>query len=126
MAPITSVLARWPGRTQPISLVARYCVRRRDGSIVGHIMNQPIEADIERVLFTPDQIKAAVHRIAGEILNTYQDKPLSMIAVLTGSLMFLSDLVRLLPIRLHLDCIGASSYGDRTSSAGVITITKQL
>jgi len=31
-----------------------------------------------------------------------------------------------LPNRLHLDCIGASSYGDGATSSGVITITKQL
>jgi len=89
-------------------------------------MSQRFEDDIERILFTPEQIEQAVHRLASEILTEYRDKPLTIICVLTGSLMFMSDLIRLLPIRLHLDCIGASSYGDATTSSGVITITKQL
>ena len=90
------------------------------------IMNRRLEDDINRILFTPEQIEKTVHRLAGEILNEYRNKPLTLIAILTGSLMFLSDLIRLLPIRLHLDCIGASSYANVTTSSGVITITKQL
>lgn len=89
-------------------------------------MSQRFEDDIERILFTPEQIETTIHRLAGEILNQYRDQPLTIISVLTGSLMFISDLIRLLPIKLHLDCIGASSYGDSTTSSGVITITKQL
>jgi hypoxanthine phosphoribosyltransferase len=89
-------------------------------------MSQRFEDDIERILFTPEEIEKAVHRLAGEVLIEYREKPLTIICVLTGSLMFISDLIRLLPIRLHLDCIGASSYGDSTKSSGVITITKQL
>lgn len=89
-------------------------------------MSERFEDDIERVLFSPDQIEKAVHRLAGEILAEYRDQPLTIIGVLTGSLMFLADLIRLLPIRLHLDFIGASSYGEGTVSSGVITITRQL
>ncbi len=90
------------------------------------VITQHMEADIERILFTPEQIENAVHRLAGEILSEYRDQPLTLIGVLTGSLMFLADLIRLLPIRLHLDYIGASSYGSGTTSPGVITITRQL
>ncbi len=89
-------------------------------------MDDRFEDDIERILFTPEQIEATVHRLAGEILTAYRGKPLTIIAVLTGSVLFLADLIRLLPIRLHLDFIGTSSYGSGTASSGVITITRQL
>lgn len=89
-------------------------------------MSQRFEDDVDRILFTPEQIEKGVHRLASDILTEYRDHHLTIIGVLTGSLLFLSDLIRLLPIRLHLDCIGASSYGDGTKSSGVITITKQL
>lgn len=101
------------------------CFARLAGSMLSP-MKRDFEDDIERILFTPEQIEKTVHRLAGEILTAYRDKPLTIIGVLTGSLMFLSDLIRLLPNRLHLDCIGTSSYGDGTTSAGVITITNQL
>ncbi|MSU64466.1 MAG: hypoxanthine phosphoribosyltransferase [Pedosphaera sp.] len=89
-------------------------------------MNQRFDDDMERMLFTPEEIDHTVHRLAGEILTQYLDKPLTIISVLTGSLLFISDLIRLLPIRLHLDFIGTSSYGDNTTSSGTITITRQL
>jgi len=89
-------------------------------------MSQRFEDDIERILFTPEQIEQTVHRLAGEVLTEYRDKPLTIISVLTGSLLFIADLIRLLPVRLHLDFIGTSSYGDATTSSGVITITRQL
>jgi len=49
-----------------------------------------------------------------------------VIAVLKGSVIFLSDLIRAMEIPVFLEFIGISSYGDATASSGVVQITQDL
>lgn len=49
-----------------------------------------------------------------------------VIGVLKGSVLFLADLVRHITLPVYLDFIGISSYGDATTSSGVVQITQDL
>ena len=49
-----------------------------------------------------------------------------VIGVLKGSVFFMADLVRHVALPVYLDFIGISSYGDATSSSGVVQITQDL
>ena len=49
-----------------------------------------------------------------------------VIGVLKGSVLFMADLVRHIGLPIHLDFIGISSYGDATTSSGVVRITQDL
>ena len=49
-----------------------------------------------------------------------------VIGVLKGSVFFMADLVRHVALPIYLDFIGISSYGDATSSSGVVQITQDL
>jgi hypoxanthine phosphoribosyltransferase len=70
------------------------------------------------LLFTRDEIAAAVSRLAAEIKQDYQDKHPLLIAVLKGSFMFLADLIRQLDFPLEVEFIRLSSYGGGTESSG--------
>jgi hypoxanthine phosphoribosyltransferase len=83
------------------------------------------EQDIERVLFDAETIRRRVDEVAAEILRAYDGKDLTMVAVLTGSVPFIADLIRRLPRPLRLDCIGATSYKGETKG-GELTLTKSL
>jgi len=48
-----------------------------------------------------------------------------VVALLTGTLIFLADLIRRLSLPLRLDCIGVSSYGNGTESRDLV-FTKEL
>src|SRR5438874_10373924 len=49
------------------------------------------------------------------------ERELTVIAILTGSLMFMSDLLRRIPLPLKLDCLSVASYHGKTqTSSGVI------
>jgi hypoxanthine phosphoribosyltransferase len=48
------------------------------------------------------------------------------VAILTGSTIFVADLLRRLPMQLRLDYIGVSSYRGETRSTGELTVTKAL
>jgi len=82
--------------------------------------------DIEEVLLTEQQIQQRLDVLAGEIEREYAEKDLTLVAVLTGSVMFVADLLRRLPMQLRLDYIGVSSYHGETRSTGELLITKAL
>src|SRR5205807_583262 len=59
--------------------------------------------------------------IAAQITADYRGKDLTVIAVLNGALMFMSDLLRRIPLPLKLDCISVASYHGATQSTGAVT-----
>lgn len=83
--------------------------------------------DIERIMFTEEDIANAVAKLGKQITEEYKDKNLLIIAILKGSFIFMSDLVRAIDLKCKLDFMGASSYnGKAVESSGVVTIEKDL
>ena len=80
-----------------------------------------MQADIERVLFDEPAIHKRLDLMAAQITADYRDRELTVIAVLTGSLMFMSDLLRRIPLRLKLDCLNVVSYHGKTQTSGNVT-----
>ncbi len=64
------------------------------------------------------KIDSAVNRIAACIEKDYSDKNPVLIGILKGSFVFLSDLVRRLPIDIEIDFVKVASYGSGTCSCG--------
>ena len=63
-----------------------------------------------RVLITAEQIQSSIARLAAEIREREAGKPLTVIAVMTGSIIFLADLIRKLDMPLRVGVIQARSY----------------
>lgn len=78
-----------------------------------------------KTLLTADEIRAGVARLAREISATYQESPLTIVGVMTGSVVLLADLIRLLEMPLRVGVLQASSYrggmnrGELTIDAGM-------
>lgn len=72
--------------------------------------------DVESILYTEDQITAGIDRVAEEITDLYRARAFTVVAVLKGSCVFASDLIRRIPIPLQLAFVSASSYRDQTVS----------
>ena len=79
-----------------------------------------------RVLITTEQIQDRLTELAREIAPEFRDRPLTIVGVLTGSLMFLADFVRRLDMPLRIGLIQASSYRGKTTSAGQLHISPGL
>ena len=82
--------------------------------------------DLEEVLLTEEQIQRRLDELAAELERDYAGKDLTLVAILTGSVMFIADLLRRLPMQLRLDYIGVSSYHGETRSTGELIVTKAL
>jgi hypoxanthine phosphoribosyltransferase len=77
-----------------------------------------------KVLLSEGQILERVHDLGRRIEGDYRDKRLTIVAVLTGSLVFLADLIRRIQLPLRVDLLQASSYKGATTTAGVLVINE--
>lgn len=79
------------------------------------------------VLISEEVLQARIAELGREIAEKYEGQDLHVIAVLKGSFMFLTDLVRSINSdRLSVDFLGLSSYGASTKSSGVVRVTQDL
>jgi hypoxanthine phosphoribosyltransferase len=81
--------------------------------------------EIERVLITDEQLARRVKILAREIQSDFHGREMVVVSLLSGTVMFLADLIRHLNLPLRLDFIGVSSYGLGTES-GELVFTKEL
>jgi len=84
-----------------------------------------VQGDLERVLFDEPAINQRLDEIAAQISQDYRDRELTVIAVLNGSLIFMADLLRRIPLPLKLDCLSAESYHGKARTSGEV-IFKQI
>lgn len=71
--------------------------------------------DIERILFDEPVIRVGIERVAAEIARDYEGDEPTVMAILHGSVVFVADLIRCLPIPLRLDFVRAESYRKATT-----------
>jgi len=71
-----------------------------------------------KTLITEEQLRQGIDRIAGEIREHYQGRPLTIVGVLIGSVVFLSDLIRRLELPLRLELVQARSYRGMSTRPG--------
>jgi hypoxanthine phosphoribosyltransferase len=84
-----------------------------------------MQEDLERVLFDEAAILRRLDELAAQISGEYRDRELTVIAVLNGSLMFMADLLRRIPLPLKLDCLSVASYHGKAQTSGEV-IFKQI
>lgn len=85
-----------------------------------------MNADVSEVLVTKEQIREKVQQIGRAISQDYEGKDLALIGVLKGGCVFLSDLIREISININLDFIAVSSYGQSTTTSGVVRLIKDV
>lgn len=71
-------------------------------------------------MFDEPTILRRLDEIAAQISKDYSKKELTVIAVLNGSLMFMADLLRRIPLPLKLDCLSVASYHGKTQTSGEV------
>jgi hypoxanthine phosphoribosyltransferase len=82
--------------------------------------------DIDRVLFTHEQIQARVAELGRQISRDYAGKSLLLIGVLKGIIFFMADLMRAIDIPVEVDFMAVSSYTPESRKMGVVRLVKDL
>lgn len=77
-----------------------------------------MQDDLARVLYDETTILHRLDELAAAISEDYRDRELTVIAILNGSLIFMADLLRRIPLPLKLDCLSVASYHGGTETTG--------
>ena len=72
-----------------------------------------MQADIREILIDRYAIQARVFKLAQDIAAVYADTDVVLMPLLTGSIIFLADLVRHMPVRMRINVMAVSSYRGR-------------
>ena len=87
---------------------------------------ESMHPDVEKVIFSEEDIRGIVKRLGDQITADYAGKDLVLIAVLRGAVVFMGDLMRAIEAPLAIDFMAVSSYGDGAKSSGIVRIVKDL
>lgn len=79
-----------------------------------------------KVLLSKDELHDGVTRMADEIAGCYENQQLTIIGVLTGSIVLLADLIRMIDVPLRVGVLQASSYRGATTTRGKLVINSGL
>lgn len=84
--------------------------------------------DLEAVLVSEEQLRARVKELAADMSKRYAnaEKDLLLVGVLKGAVFFMTDFARELSIPSQMEFMAVSSYGNSTTSSGVVRILKDL
>jgi hypoxanthine phosphoribosyltransferase len=78
-------------------------------------------------LLSAEQIAARTRELGAEITRDYADRRLVLVSVLKGSFVFTADLARAIDsTNMRIEFLGVRSYGEGTSTSGVVQITQDL
>jgi len=76
------------------------------------------------LLISELSIRDRLETMGRQIQDDYRDRPLTIVAVLTGSLIALADLVRQIRIPLRIALVQASSYRGATTTATTLVVNE--
>lgn len=82
--------------------------------------------DVEKILFTREEIAEKVKYLANQIKGAYEGKNPLILCILKGSLIFTADLVRELDFPCTIDFMQVSSYGQGAETTGKLKIKKDM
>ena len=77
-----------------------------------------------KTLLSAEELDRGVRKLADSINDVYDDAPLTIIGIMTGSIVLLADLIRLLKMPLRVGVVQASSY--QGSERGDLRINADL
>lgn len=84
--------------------------------------------DVEAILIPQDVLQARIQELADMVSERYKvaEEDLVLVCVLKGAVFFLTDFARKLSIPAEMEFMAVSSYGNSTTSSGVVRILKDL
>lgn len=86
--------------------------------------------DVQRIIFTEQELQDRVAELGAAITRDYKDvvgkEGLVLVSVLRGAAIFMADLARKIEIPIEMDYMAVSSYGKGVKSSGVVNILKDL
>jgi len=84
------------------------------------------EAPLKEILISQEEIARRVKELSQQITADYQGKELILVCILKGAAIFWADLSRQIELPVVSEFVAISSYGNRTTSSGVVKLDFDL
>jgi hypoxanthine phosphoribosyltransferase len=78
------------------------------------------------VLIPADRIRDRLDELAREVIAAYNGRPVTVVGILTGCVVFMADLIRRIDLPLRVAFLTASSYRGETTTPGKLIIRDEL
>lgn len=79
-----------------------------------------------QTLISATQIEARVSELGAQLRQQYSGQPLTLLGVLTGSVVFLADLIRKIELPLQIGLIQASSYRGAVTERAALHVNLEM
>ena len=83
-------------------------------------------AETIRVLVSEEDVDKRIMELGKKISEDYAGKQVHLICVLKGGVFFMCELAKRITVPVSMDFMCVSSYGDGTTTSGVVRIAKDL
>ena len=78
------------------------------------------------VLVSEKEVDERIECLGKQISKDYEGRQVHLICILKGGAFFMCELAKRITVPVSIDYMSVSSYGNRTSSSGVVRIAKDL
>jgi hypoxanthine phosphoribosyltransferase len=79
-----------------------------------------------KTLLSKEELHDGVMGMADKIAACYENRQLTIVGVLTGSVVLMADLIRLIDLPMRVGVLQASSYRGATTTRGELVINSEL
>ena len=87
---------------------------------------EPRANGVAKILITEQELQRRIYELGKELDGHFGDRVPLFVGVLNGAVAFMTDLMRAMTIPVEIDFMATSSYGNSTTSSGVVRIIKDL
>lgn len=84
-----------------------------------------VHPDVERILLDESRIASRIKELGAQISRDYAGRPLTLVGILKGSVVFMADLMRAIDTPCTIDFMAVSSYSG-TQSSGAVRLNLDL
>lgn len=83
-------------------------------------------AETIRVMISEEDVDKRIEELGRQISEDYVGKSVHLICILKGSVFFMCELAKRITVPVSMDFMSVGSYGDGTTSSGIVRISKDL
>lgn len=83
-------------------------------------------AETVRVLIPEEKAAKRIEELGRQISEDYAGRQVHLVCILKGGVFFMCELAKRITVPVSMDFMSVSSYGDGTSSSGIVKIAKDL
>lgn len=83
-------------------------------------------AETVRVLIPEEKAAKRIKELGRQISEDYAGRQVHLVCILKGGVFFMCELAKRITVPVSMDFMSVSSYGDGTSSSGIVKIAKDL